>query len=396
MGTKSTPIMKLGSDKVIQAWTSNAKENRVLEKKLQTLHLEQDYAIKLLDLRSREVKVNNKRLKGRVSKIKSYLTPEEITELRTLELEGKLKPEYNQVRVNGATRIAAAAKRLKMDSLARARAVTVSRPVTAMSSRPPTRAASTIPDTRRNSVSEPPPSPPPESKDSSSSSSSETIKLPLEKRPATSSGFTRDLPPISARSPRCKSVRGTSPKPMRRKSSVYSSHHRSSTASTAISERSSRFSSRKLSIISDDSIDNNFTNKAEIEEHRQELIENEREHAEDLKVEQKNFLAQVAGWIKENPTVLHRDSFIESAVKEPIMEVSSSRTRRRKNQGRVDFDKEKTQISVEESWKDLNKCRYLRISEELVDLSGVVTLATEHMKLHNSMRNRSYEEDTLE
>ena len=40
----------------------------------------------------------------------------------------------------------------------------------------------------------------------------------------------------------------------------------------------------------------------------------------------------------------------------------------------------------EEVWKDVNKCRYLRVPEEMIDLSGIVTLAKDQMKLFDCMK----------
>nr|KAG5695515.1 hypothetical protein BaRGS_008018 [Batillaria attramentaria] len=90
----------------------NQKEQRVLEKSLSTLRLEQDYSLKLLDLHNRTVKVHFRQMKDRVSRIKSYLTPEEISKLRQLEAEGKLRPMYPPVCLGNAMKIAAAARRL--------------------------------------------------------------------------------------------------------------------------------------------------------------------------------------------------------------------------------------------------------------------------------------------
>ena len=61
------------------AVTYNMKEDRCLEKSMQTLNLERSYSMKLLQLDHRIVKVNYKRLKDKVSRIRSYLSVEEIT-----------------------------------------------------------------------------------------------------------------------------------------------------------------------------------------------------------------------------------------------------------------------------------------------------------------------------
>ncbi|KAJ8304753.1 hypothetical protein KUTeg_018336 [Tegillarca granosa] len=41
---------------------------------------------------------------------------------------------------------------------------------------------------------------------------------------------------------------------------------------------------------------------------------------------------------------------------------------------------------TKELWKDINKCTYLRVPSEKIDLSGIVTLASEQMKLFKTLR----------
>ena len=106
-------------DKEMAAVTHNMKEDRVLEKSMQTLSLEKSYAMKLLQLDHRIVRVNYKRLKEKVSRIKSHLTADEITELKQLESEGKIKPT-NSVNLGSAIKIAGAAKRLRLQGPPRA------------------------------------------------------------------------------------------------------------------------------------------------------------------------------------------------------------------------------------------------------------------------------------
>ncbi len=500
-----TQKIKLGSDKDVQAWTNNAKEKRVLEKKLQTISLEEDYAIKLLELSSREVKVNNKRLKGKVSKIKSYLSPDEIIELRNLDLEGKLKAEYNQVNVNGAIRIAAAAKRLKMDSVARAKAVTVSS--ARLTPRPSAKMASNTPQVRVSLVrafidepqspdsvkcfdsslelSQPVEKPPPNTKvlpespmvhshssleignqvskhrtttfaspestrrHSESameishseprspttmnappqsalrhSISSQEISRPIlkhpapihvspqsplrlsnssleaspsvDKRPATTHGCRREFrAPISARTPRSISVKEL-PTNRPRSKSVYSSHNVSVSSSNS---QTPSLSSRRMSVLSDDSIENKFTNTKQIvDEQRKEMLEKQILHTQSLKDQQTAFLARITSWIKEShPSV--KDAYLPATnnnitdnVETVIIKKDGKPLRRLT--GRVNFskDNQRKAMSLEERWKDLNKCRYLRISEDIVDLSGVVTLARDQMRLALTFSKRDDDE----
>lgn len=49
---------------------------------------------------------------------------------------------------------------------------------------------------------------------------------------------------------------------------------------------------------------------------------------------------------------------------------------------------EEYKAKIWELWKDLNKCRYLRIPDEMLDLSGVNTLAKDQMKLFQMFRRQ--------
>ncbi len=51
----------------VQAMIFNLKEQRMLDKKMQTLSLEQDYSMKLIGLGNRQVKIGHKRLKSKVN-----------------------------------------------------------------------------------------------------------------------------------------------------------------------------------------------------------------------------------------------------------------------------------------------------------------------------------------
>ena len=42
-------------------------------------------------------------------------------------------------------------------------------------------------------------------------------------------------------------------------------------------------------------------------------------------------------------------------------------------------------------WRDMNKCRYLRVPDERIDLSGINTLASDTMRLFQVLRHRQGE-----
>ncbi|XP_077989132.1 uncharacterized protein LOC144443506 [Glandiceps talaboti] len=74
------------------AITSNHREAKILDKKRQTLGLEQTYSIKLLEIDERVLKIRFHKLKTRVAKIKSNLTHDEIAEIKEEEFRSPRSP----------------------------------------------------------------------------------------------------------------------------------------------------------------------------------------------------------------------------------------------------------------------------------------------------------------
>ena len=108
------------SPKELTAVIVNLKEARFLEKSVQTLSLEESYASKLLDLNSKVVKFNYRRLKNNVNKIQSYLKPEEIKTMKSLEVEGRFNSAHPRIcSSSSSTKIAAARRRLNLNSYRR-------------------------------------------------------------------------------------------------------------------------------------------------------------------------------------------------------------------------------------------------------------------------------------
>lgn len=115
-GSQST-----GSSKELTAMIVNLKEARILEKSVQTLSLEESYASKLLDLNSKMIKFNYRRLKNNVNKIRTNLRPDEISVMRSMENEGQFRAAHPMMcSSSSATKIAAARKRLNLNSYRRA------------------------------------------------------------------------------------------------------------------------------------------------------------------------------------------------------------------------------------------------------------------------------------
>ncbi|PVD19930.1 hypothetical protein C0Q70_20424 [Pomacea canaliculata] len=474
-------------EKELVAMAFNQKEQRVLEKSLATLRLEMNYSIKLLDLHNRSVKVHFRQMKDKVSRIKSFLTPEEITKMRELEAEGKLEPMYPPVSLGSALKIAAAARRLGSASAPRVRAKSAFSRV-----QQPTQSDVTLPEgklKRSNSITGvfidvPPPTPNTRpgsaqgalggSKPTSSASvaiaertsvfderkhagerfcskdpqcqyerlqlqaspnSSEgqrgpfngvSVNSPLLKRPTTSStpGHPSEDKPNSRSSGYFSHFR---PSTGMRSASAFSSHHVTSTKdapeveeawntraltpkSNVGSERcvSSSLLSSNLCLtggVTDDSSDSGM-GEDPYASRRAELLEEEHFRAREINRRKNAFLRDVDRYLREHPTAsssprrltlpsaLHdgEDAFDENE------ETNLNSVYRRRRQVRVEFDATPTYLPEDNYrerlmglWKDMNKCRYLRVPDELIDLSGINTLASENMKLFQVLRLRQPE-----
>ncbi|OWF44462.1 uncharacterized protein LOC110458319 [Mizuhopecten yessoensis] len=106
----------LNSDKEVNAFRSNLKEQRCLQKNLSILDTEAVYSLKLIDLDNRGIRVFYKRFKDKVSRIKSHLSADDLSEMHDLEAKGKMPIINKTVNISGALRIADAEKRLKIQS----------------------------------------------------------------------------------------------------------------------------------------------------------------------------------------------------------------------------------------------------------------------------------------
>lgn len=107
------------SDKETRAVFLNFKELRSLEKNVQALDLEKAYSISLITLDQKLMKVSYKKLKDKVSRIRSHLNNDSIDELKHLEESGKLNLEPSASKVDFNIQIQAASKRLKLQSRAK-------------------------------------------------------------------------------------------------------------------------------------------------------------------------------------------------------------------------------------------------------------------------------------
>jgi len=406
-GVKMPGQRKLDNDNEKAAIRYKQKHQRTLEKSMKTLDLEKTYSLKLLDLDHRIVRVNYKHLKDKVSRIRSNLSAHEITHLKDLEASGRMKSYSNTMNLSSALKIAAAAKRLKLQT-------------------PQKRAATALPAYTLNT---------PSSDSKASTPRSEPQPVNLLRRSNSVTGVFIDTPAGNA-TKRRSSVDGTvqnrplsampgtsnlertkvSKRPMTSHvsrvpqtprspvhamptHSPYSSHSAVEKAQSGIPPQSRE----KTSLLSDD-IDSNLGEDL-YEERRQEYLLTEEIKREELEDKRTDFLKRLGKYLAANPTrdwssVSTNFTFPDSTEtreegEDEVQDIEVMKPKRKLLPGRSRPNMA-TSLTNEslykqkmlELWKDLNKCRYLRLPDERIDLSGVETLAKNQVKLYEMLQNR--------
>lgn len=404
----------------MKATALNKKEERVLQKTFGTLNLEMSFTYNVLSLRVRTIKANFRRLRDRVDKLKSNLTPEEIKMLRQLEEEGKLKP-ISTFNVNAAMKIAAAARRLNLypEGIKRSKtSVSPSRMRSGdklLSSRSKTDtnllrnrsnsvtgvfidAPSEEPKARRNSI------------DSCTFTQSvirpvsaaqapvcpmegglDTRSAEKDLRPATSQAVNRE---------KTETAKVTKPPPPAPSPEV--SMNDILKRGEYVPEKGKTKSPRdKMSMInvSDETLDSSRSKL--FEDRRQEMIQDEQVFSQGLEKRKKDFITNVDHYLQLNPPAKFDTPFVPKEL--PHIDTATGTddddeelmkyTRRRRQIRRYDSTRtftteEEYKRREGELWKDMNKTRYLRISDDKMDLSGVVTLAKDQMKLFRILQHQ--------
>ncbi|CAH1796919.1 unnamed protein product [Owenia fusiformis] len=457
--------MKIGSDKQITAVTQNLKEDQVLEKTMQMLDLEESYAIKLLELDHRIVRVNYKRLKNKVGKIKSHLTPEQVAEIRGIEHEGKLSQGYTSINLSGAIKIAAAAKRLKLGVGMPPRPKPPGLPTappptsTAQSKKKPSRASQrekntsssrqidTEPGRRRRSNSvtgvfvDAPSAETGRQRRSSISNvlitngnqNEHTIDKPLtaaggrvhitdgeldniseaassmtssnanKLRATTAHPYTRDDPRNKTKLTRRPQ---TSHLITRLNKSNFSSHAEESNASTSPTRRprTTAITSNFYEIGNNNDNDDTF-GEDPYEQRRKELLTLENSRHDGFSERKKSFMKNIEEYISAKPFpdplknwdiirfLRNQEQFLRRTNSEQRLATdlnTSGRRKRFKFPGYGGNDTEETTKDVLDSWKgQMRKVRYLRIPEEMIDTSGVNTLARDQIKQRAALKSNA-------
>lgn len=396
-------------DKEVTAMAHNVKEKRCLEKSMHTLDLEKTYSMKLINLDHRGIKLSYKRLKDKVSKIKSHLSTDEIVTLKQLEADGKLKNTSNTVNLGSALKIAAAAKRLKLQS--------APRPVTSvlpqLSTRENTEVSfsrhQTLPFSLRRSnsvtgvfIDAPEPNKD-ERRNSISGPSIRPFSVAHVQNLNNQSDDENKLERAITANPiiREKSILRNETKTQRGKSAMPSHSPYSSHSAMEKEQRNNPPSGEAKTPFLTDDIESNLGEDL-FEERRQELLEEEKHFYQDIENKTKGFLTRLQEYLKANPiakldeeeipiTNISDALDVPQNVEERIQSAGQQKRKRLLShrtplEMRSFPNDEAYQKKLGELWKDMYKCRYLRIPDDRIDLSGIVTLAKDQMRLYSFLR----------
>ena len=436
-------------NKEVQAVTFNLKQQRLLEKTLHTIELEESYAIKLLHLNDREVRLRQNNLKNRVSKIKSYLEPKDVKEIRELDMQGKLKPMYNSLNTNSALRIAATARRLKMGPDGkplthnlRAKSSSVVRRQDSVSPRLLGKRCNSVTGVFTDALESPSGSRERRSSidtckndDKNSPSLPPTPRATNVPRPITSTGFgpLNNLPKSKTSTPRAK----TSPaivisEPLRtdtsgglsrsldasivtddsipetstgsgsrnrqgvgtRPLSQYGISPRESVVESPESRAMSRYKlARRRSSFSLGSFDKEQA-KEKMNEAVQDRLEQQLLKTTEIQKKKTDFMKKINRWIEENPSLIKDTDGSYGIVTETKEQSSKPRSA---FVSHLSFERNGEKLGFGDQFKELRKCRYLRIPDNKVDYSGVNTLVRDQLTVFNSsLRKKSFAEQDVQ
>ncbi len=146
------------------------------------------------------------------------------------------------------------------------------------------------------------------------------------------------------------------------------------------------------------------------EQRRAAMLEHMAVAGDDLEKRRKSFLARTADWIHSNPGFVSKSrDVVDILAALTRMEPAErsvepgNKSRHRSmfiqhlgrhtalTKGKVSemSREEEYQLHMNQAWRDINKCRYLRIPEDRIDLSGVNTLAADQYRLYQVLKLRA-------
>lgn len=196
-------------------------------------------------------------------------------------------------------------------------------------------------------------------------------------RPMTTGGFLSARKQSSNTSPgRPRTTLGVESKSLN-----YSSHKAISLKQSSNSGKENGHQrGRRISVMSSSSLGSEMA-KEKATEKRRELLSNEQTISDNIEEKRQVFLSRISKWVEENPSIISHEkpkyAFIDSSDMEHLR--NNAKTKVIENEGLYDkLD--------EDAWKDLKKCRYLRLQDDKLDLSGINTLARDQMHMFGNFR----------
>lgn len=399
---------RYGTDKEVAAVTCNLKQQRLMEKNLQTLSLEESYAVKLLEINRRIVQVNYGRMTDKVAQINSFLTPEEIKILNEMEATGNFKSMYSAPNFSPSLRISSAEKRLKLNSTPRPNTAVPyethrdevhssrreKRPHTGHRMHADEYQSDNEDSSPRHHSSKGRHSRPKTAHMSSATPSGDAEENnghPRlgKSRPVTSThrGTSDQGTTATQRRDRAKTAPSSSKPTLQHNchdaAAVGGGEVRSLTSAMGGTPRSR--STAELTRVSSEG------NKGggNFQERKMEMLKMEAQRGLELDSKKNNFLKKVCENVKSNPSHIARRVSIKATPVDPELvrpaegsPAPSARRLRRKHTAEFGkISEEDYKQRVEDSWKDLSKCRYLRIPGKEDDSSTDNTLVKDKMQL---------------
>ena len=397
---------KYKNDKQFQAVMSNIKEQQNLDNVYNTLRLEESHALKLLRVDYIQAQTRQRRMENRISKIRSYLSADDIAAMKLLESQGKLcfKQEHT---LNSTLKIAAAAQRLKLrpSQTSSASPTRLTRRCSVIEAptkvlQPGTTQASFLvriktvsssngnllrrssslstprPDNRRNSVHFGGSGDDVQTLDARTSRSSERrtqrvspnnnedrLQLLGKARSMTANGYCTD-----------NQLTTTSGKRRPKTATVdsYSSHDMQNFSLDGSSPSTKRGALLPTSIA-------DAKARERADDLRQELLLKEQLIGEHLESRRREFLLKTTAWVEDNPAFVPFDPIEAARERKLVNGLLHSGTN-------SEIDETDGYVgTINDVWKDLKKCRYLRIQDNQVDMSGIKTMASEQINLYQTL-----------
>ncbi|XP_029646565.1 uncharacterized protein LOC115220559 [Octopus sinensis] len=363
-----------GANRELVAIVVNLREERFLQKCLQTIDMERKYSSKVFELDLRILKVYLKRLKERISHIKSNLTAEEISQVRELEAQKKHSSSFPSAVSSSALKIAAAYRCLKLEPNITLQEISKSAVknflfgqdesiLSSISSEESAEETMHV-GRRQDNISS-----------LSALLNTSNRRNSVRQRPATS---------VWSRRGSRQTVQSTRPMTAPIPLDMQFSSHIEYTKPSSMDYLQNI---EMWPIEFDSDIGGGHFGENQFEEKRKRCLQSEVNKCKDLNEKTKKFIDNMNSFISASEK--HTRLYLNKASKDDTMfrkgVLSPKNKHLRKAQQAIHFNPVvQTEWGHQEKpievWKDLNKCRYLRVSDDAIDLSGVVTLAKDHMK----------------